>query len=37
MTDIAWNIGLIVIAVVNLMLAEQIHCPQWMVTGLASV
>lgn len=35
--DIAWGIGFIVIAVLNLMLAEQVHFRQWIVTGLVSI
>lgn len=35
--DIAWGIGFIVIAVLNLMLAEQVYLRQWIVTGLVSI
>lgn len=35
--DIAWGIGFIVIAVLNMMLAEQVYLRQWIVTGLVSI
>ena len=35
--DIAWGIGFVFIAVLNLMLAEQIYWRQWIVTGLVVI
>lgn len=35
--DIAWGMGFILLALLNLMLAEQVHFRQWIVTGLVSI
>ncbi|HEX9971800.1 MAG TPA: DUF1295 domain-containing protein, partial [bacterium] len=35
--DIAWCIGFIFVAILNLILAEQVYLRQWIVTGLVSI